>query len=149
MSARSGARSGQRPAKAVRPDGLIGIECALFRNEGPIRSSVLIREAVLLTWALWGDPGRDGVFTFIDPAHVVHGSNGIAGYCFRRAGWTRVGRSSDARLPRLRAPRPAAVPPWQTWPWHHNRGGLLRDRLERAPDLFDCCPDPPVLITES
>lgn len=115
-----------RPAPYwTRQDGRRGVECAVFRNEGPVRSSVLIREAVQLTWAMWCAPGPDGLFTFVNAPRVVRGSNGIAGYCYRRAGWRHVG-SSRRGLLIFRAPRPDPVPPLTMWRWHHDRGGVLR-----------------------
>lgn len=113
------------PGKAVRPDGLDGYECALFRNESGLLSSTLIREATELTWALWGPPGVDGLFTFIKPEAV---RTEIPGYCYRRAGWHRVGNARDGK-PRLRAPKPVYVRLWDAWPWHGTRGGKLRVTL--------------------
>lgn len=96
----------QRPdprTEAKRMDGLDAWECTIFRNEGAHRSSTLIRLATALTYDDWGAPPSDGLITFVDPAKV--GSE-IPGYCFRRAGWKRVGESRDGK-PMFRAPRPA------------------------------------------
>jgi hypothetical protein len=40
---------------------------SLFRNEGPILSSELIREAVAATCAFYGAPPKQGMVTFVDP----------------------------------------------------------------------------------
>lgn len=114
------------PDKAVRADKLNAWECALFRNEGPHLSRELIREAHLLSAALWGVIPKDGLITFIKPDAVA---SSIPGYCYRRAGWRRKGVSSDGK-PRLHAPLLiGAVPSWKEWHWHGKRGGKLRQEL--------------------
>lgn len=112
--------------KARRMDGLDAWECAVFRNEGSARSSALIREAVMLTWALWGPPPADGLITFVRPECVA---SGLAGYCFRRAGWRRTGFGADGK-PRFRSPRLPGAPDWRSWSWRGERGGKLRRELE-------------------
>lgn len=47
-----------REGKAKRMDGLDAWECTCFCNRGPVRASLLVREATALTWALWGRPPR-------------------------------------------------------------------------------------------
>jgi hypothetical protein len=116
------------PGKATRPDKLDAWENALFRNTGPIQSSKLIREAVLLSCALWGPLPKDGFITFIKPDAV---QSELKGYCYRRAGWRHVGQSSDGK-PRFRAPRPKTWPHWTEWQWHGNRGGKMRREFEGA-----------------
>jgi hypothetical protein len=113
------------PGKATRSDKLDAWECALFRNDGPYKSSVLIREAVLLSCAIWGALPKDGFITFVKPECL---RTEIAGYCYKRAGWRRVGHSSDGK-PLLRAPRPAQIPHWGQWRFVGNRGGKLRIEL--------------------
>lgn len=123
------------PGKAERADGLEGWECALFRNEGAwkmqrVKSRDLIREAVELSYSIWGRPGKDGIFTFIKPECVGKGrEDHIAGYCYRRAGWKRVGAASDGK-PRFRAPTPAVIRPFWTWTFKGDRGGVVRQELE-------------------
>lgn len=114
------------PGKAKRTDGLEAWECALFRNEGPILSSALIREAVLLSVALWGPIPKDGFITFVRPDKV---KSGLAGYCYRRAGWRRVGQAKDGK-PLFRAPRPTSAPHWSEWKFAIGRGGRLRRSLD-------------------
>ncbi len=70
----------------------MGIECLIFRNEGPILSSTLIREADELAWARW--PGERH-FTYVWDAKV-RSTN--PGFCFKRAGWHPCGRNADGRL---------------------------------------------------
>lgn len=67
-------------------DGLDAWRCTLFRNEGQLRASDLIRAAVDLTAELWSTPPPDGWLTYVDTAKV---EGEVPGYCFRRAGWKR------------------------------------------------------------
>lgn len=114
------------PGKAFRADGLDAWECALFRNEGSYLSSALIREAHVLSIALWGPLPADGLITFVRPDAVA---SGIPGYCYKRAGWKRWGCASDGK-PRFRAPRvDGQIPPWREWGWRGERGGKLRRDL--------------------
>ena len=104
-----------KPGKSARYDGLDAWECTIFRNETSIVSSKLIRSAVEVCRLLalgafecrtayegWGSVPKDGIITYVDPAHV---KSDIPGYCFRRAGWRRIGYASDGK-PLLRAPLP-------------------------------------------
>lgn len=75
-----------------RKDEQIGVECSIFRNEGHVRSSDLIREADALAWSRW--PGERH-FTFVDDAKVRSINPGA---CFKRAGWKACGRNADGRL---------------------------------------------------
>lgn len=65
--------------------GQEGVCCAVFRNEGPVLSSDLIREAMAIAWLRW--PG-ERLYTYVDPDEV-ESSN--PGYCFIQAGWTKAG----------------------------------------------------------
>jgi hypothetical protein len=114
------------PGKATRPDKLDAWECAMFRNDGPELSSDLIREACNLSRALWGQYPRDGLITYVKPSAV---KTTIPGYCYRRAGWRRVGFSSDGK-PMFRAPRHDDIPELRAWNFKHGRGGKLRETLE-------------------
>jgi hypothetical protein len=67
-----------------RWDGQTGVCCTLFRNEGPMQSSTLIREADGLAWVRW--PGAR-LFSYIDPTEVASAN---PGYCFKQAGWRLV-----------------------------------------------------------
>lgn len=73
----------------VRPmDGLDAVRCSIFRNEGPVVSSALIRSAMDITereWRFIITP-PDGWVTWVNSAEVA---TEIPGYCFRRAGWKR------------------------------------------------------------
>ena len=74
-------------ASPVCSDGQPGVYCPVFRNEGPVRSSDLIRAAMELAWFRW--PG-ERLFTYVDPG-LVRSTN--PGYCFLMAGWRKCGRS--------------------------------------------------------
>jgi hypothetical protein len=69
-------------------DDQTGVNCAVFRNEGAGRSSDLIVEAMSIAWRRW--PGAR-LYTYVDPT-AIRSSN--PGYCFLRAGWTRVGTTA-------------------------------------------------------
>jgi hypothetical protein len=78
--------------RAPRLDGQVGVICTVFRNEGPILSSELVRDADQMAWARW--PGERH-FTYVWDAKI-RSSN--PGYCFLMAGWRRCGRNADGRL---------------------------------------------------
>ncbi len=68
-----------------------GIYCAIFRNEGTIQSSQLVREADALGFTRW--PGRIH-YTWINPQAVASVN---PGFCFKVAGWSREGMSKSGR----------------------------------------------------
>jgi hypothetical protein len=74
-------------------NGLDGWTCTIFRNTGPTLSSELILEAEALLLDRYGC-GPDGLLTYVWDSRV-HSAN--PGYCFKRAGWHRIGRSADRR----------------------------------------------------
>lgn len=79
------------PDPAMRMDGQAGYNNAMFRNESTRRSSDIILEAEQHAVAKWG-PNR--AYTYID-ASKVQSVN--PGYCFKCAGWRRVGYSQDGK----------------------------------------------------
>jgi hypothetical protein len=78
--------------KFINDAGQTGINCAAFRNEGPIRSSTLILEAEELAWQRW--PGQR-LYTYVDGSKI-RSTN--PGYCFKAAGWTKCGTSKYKHL---------------------------------------------------
>lgn len=66
-------------------DSQQGVCCSVFRNEGRILSSRLIREADGVADLRW--PGERH-FTYVNPSAV---SSANPGYCFLMAGWRRAG----------------------------------------------------------
>lgn len=79
-------------------DGQQGVNCAIFRNEGPELSSALILAAESLAVERW--PG-ERFYTYIDPAKVkptmVRGYP-VWGFCFYKAGWKFVGVSKSGKI---------------------------------------------------
>ena len=69
-------------------DTQVGVNCAVFRNEGPLLSSMLILEAEKVARSRWG---RTRLYTYVDPTRVRSDN---PGYCFKCAGYRTVGRTS-------------------------------------------------------
>lgn len=63
----------------------LGVECSLFRNEGAIRSSELVRQADAVADLCWP---RERHYTKVSAANI-RSSN--PGFCFLAAGWRRCG----------------------------------------------------------
>ena len=70
-----------------------GVNCAVFRNEGPQLSSFLILEAMVLAWERW--PG-ERLYTYINPKKVRRKRD--PGRCFLRAGWKPCGQTMGGLL---------------------------------------------------
>lgn len=81
-------------------NGLDGWTCTIFRNEGEQLSSALVLEAEGELVKRFGC-GPDGMLTYVWDAKVASEN---PGYCFKRAGWKRVGRSADKRKTLLHKP---------------------------------------------
>lgn len=60
-----------------------------FRNEGPVLSSDLIREAVGITLWKYPKPPKHGFITFVDASKVRRKRD--PGRCYLKAGWKRAG----------------------------------------------------------
>jgi hypothetical protein len=71
--------------KFIDKSGQKGVNCAVFRNEGRIRSSILIMEAMAIAWRRW--PG-ERLYTYVN-SRKIRSSN--PGYCFLVAGWKKCG----------------------------------------------------------
>ncbi len=88
------------------PAGTRRFRCTIFRNESALRSSLLIVEATVITYARWRRRGwlddAPPLTTEVDPARVRRKRD--PGRCFRRAGWTEVGESRGLIV--FAAPRP-------------------------------------------
>jgi hypothetical protein len=74
--------------------GQQGINCAVFRNEGPVLSSQLILEAEGHAWARW--PHETRLYTYVNAGKVRHKRD--PGRCFRKAGWRPCGITKCNRL---------------------------------------------------
>lgn len=79
-------------APKYRADGQEGVECAVFRNEGPYQSSELVRQADAIADFCWPDRRH---YTFVDP-QAVRSRN--PGFCFIAAGWRRCGMSGSGLI---------------------------------------------------
>ena len=75
-----------------RHSGQMGVNCTVFRNEGPLLSSDLILEAEEIAWRRW--PGQR-LFTYVWPVKIRSVN---PGYCFLKAGWQRCGRNAAGQL---------------------------------------------------
>lgn len=79
--------------KFVSGDGEIGVNCAVFRNESDVLSSVLILEAEKLARRRWGNKVR--FYTYVNPREIKSDN---PGYCFIKAGWRRCGQTKVNKL---------------------------------------------------
>jgi hypothetical protein len=71
--------------KFIDDSGQVGVNCAVFRNEGPELSSSLILEAEQLAWNIW--PG-ERLYTYVNPSRIKSKNPGC---CFKKAGWVFCG----------------------------------------------------------
>ena len=81
-----------KPKPGMTKDGQEGVRCSIFRNEGALLSSDLIKEACQWAWTRW--PG-ERLYTYVWDAKVKSPN---PGYCFKKAGWHTVGHNKDGRL---------------------------------------------------
>lgn len=72
--------------------GQIGINCAVFRNEGSHLSSILIRQADAIADHVWPSERH---YTYVHSG-AVRSTN--PGSCFRHAGWKRCGVTKGGLL---------------------------------------------------
>ena len=68
--------------------------CSIFRNERAALSSDLITGAIAATRFHYGEPPALGCITFVKP-DAVRSTN--PGFCFRKAGFKRVGAAKDGK----------------------------------------------------
>jgi hypothetical protein len=78
--------------KFIDHSGQKGVNCAVFRNEGPILSSILIREAVEIALRRWTG---ERFYTYVNP-RKIRSTN--PGYCFKLAGWQICGETKSRLL---------------------------------------------------
>jgi hypothetical protein len=79
--------------KFIDRSGQKGINCAVFRNEGPLLSSNLILEAEGLARTRWGEDVR--FYTYVNSSKIQSAN---PGYCFQMAGWKRCGTTQVKKL---------------------------------------------------
>ena len=95
--------------------------CSLFRNEGPVLSSELVREAVAVTRWFWLRVPELGMVTFVDPTKTRRKRD--PGRCFRMAGFVPCGFTAGG-LPALQMlPDAMPAPLSPRWPGD----GLFRE----------------------
>lgn len=78
--------------KFISGDGQQGINCAVFRNESAMLSSLLILEAEQHAFRRWGE---QRLYTYVNP-RAIQSSN--PGYCFKMAGWRPCGLTKWNKL---------------------------------------------------
>ncbi len=79
--------------KFLDDSGQEGLNCAVFRNEGPMLSSALILDAETLALSRWPEECR--FYTYVNPCEI-RSTN--PGYCFLMAGWRRCGMTKGGLL---------------------------------------------------
>lgn len=85
--------------------------CSLFRNEGAVLSSDLIRSAVAATRWYYGEAPELGFITFVDADKTRRKRD--PGRCYRKAGWSHVGYTAGGlvALQLLAAAMPEPIAP--------------------------------------
>ncbi len=78
--------------KFIDDSGQTGVNCAVFRNESPNRSSGLIVDAMVWAWKRW--PSQR-LYTTVN-AEKIRSVN--PGYCFKMAGWKVCGETKRGLL---------------------------------------------------
>jgi len=73
--------------KFIDASGQKGVNCAVFRNESNIQSSLLIKEAVSVCRRRWP---KERLYTYVN-AKKIKSTN--PGYCFKAAGWKYCGKT--------------------------------------------------------
>ena len=76
----------------LRLDHIDGVNCTIFRNEGPVLSSKLILEAEKFAHDRW--PGLK-LFTYVSKEKVKSQN---PGWCFMKAGWKPAGENKSGEL---------------------------------------------------
>ena len=79
------------PDPAMRMDGQVGYNNAIFRNESDRLSSDIILEAERAAFEKWG-PNR--LYTYVAPDKIKSVN---PGYCFKKAGWHYVRDSASGQ----------------------------------------------------
>jgi hypothetical protein len=69
-----------------------GVNCMVFRNESPRRSSALIEEACEKAWDRWP---AERLYTYVNP-RAIRSNN--PGCCFKHAGWKPCGETKWNKL---------------------------------------------------
>lgn len=78
--------------KFIDASGQRGVNCSVFRNEGPVLSSLLILDAENIAWLKW--PG-ERLYTYVNPRGIKSTNPGA---CYKHAGWTQCGVTKVNKL---------------------------------------------------
>jgi hypothetical protein len=78
--------------KFIDDSGQIGVYCAVFRNEGKMKSSYLILEAMKIARKFWP---RERFYTYVNPKKIKSTN---PGYCFLMAGWKKCGKTKKGLI---------------------------------------------------
>jgi hypothetical protein len=81
-----------------------GVNCAVFRNESPIRSSEMILEAMDIAAQRWHG---ERLYTYVDGSKVTSRN---PGYCFKVCGWQVCGLTKVNKLIILEYVPPFVIP---------------------------------------
>ncbi len=73
--------------KFINKSGQQGVNCSVFRNEGELVSSDIIKEEDEIEWQKWP---RERLYTYVN-AKKIRSTN--PGYCFLQAGFQRIPRN--------------------------------------------------------
>ena len=92
----------------------------MFRNEGDVLSSLLIRDAIAVTRGIWDVP-ESGMLTLVNADKVRHKRD--PGRCFLKAGFRPAGQTKGGLLAFLLAPADMPEP--------------VSARQRTEPNLFD------------
>jgi hypothetical protein len=78
--------------KFIDDSGQQGVNCSIFRNEGNIKSSLLIKEAVEIARKRWAN---ERFYTYVNPKKIKSSN---PGYCFKMAGWKKTGKTKGGLI---------------------------------------------------
>ena len=78
--------------KFIDKSGQKGVNCATFRNEGCVLSSILILEAMKIAWRKWPS---ERFYTYVNQ-RKIRSTN--PGYCFKVAGWKECGKTKGGLI---------------------------------------------------
>lgn len=69
-----------------------GVNCAVFRNEGSMLSSDLIKSAVEFALERWP---KERLYTYVNPRKLNKSGDGN---CFKKAGWNKCGHTKGGLI---------------------------------------------------
>jgi hypothetical protein len=78
--------------KFIDASGQCGVNNAVFRNEGPILSSLLIADAEKIAWIRWPE---ERLYTYVKPSGIRSSNPGA---CYKKAGWRTCGVTKWRKL---------------------------------------------------